>query len=251
MTTSRQTYLTTLHRLLISHAPPQSSEETYHLMAQVLRQTFGPIRTLFYRGLLPPHTEPASLFPCSARQRADDLFIRDEGRLNYACYLKAKWLYSAPLVAGSYRLGLLFIERPAPPLSDHDQMLLELIAAQTAHRLVHLEQSEWANGQDITSLLTIDTTRQQVRLKGQVISVRGKQLQLLHLLYQHRGCLCSREFLCHSLYTGAVLSPIERQACLDLLIHKLRRKLSRLEGNPIRIETVRGQGYRLRVLVRF
>ena len=251
MTTPQHTYLTTLHHLLSSHAPPQNRDETYRLAAKLLRQTFGSIRMLFYLRLLPPQTEPASLFPCSARQVADDLFVCDEEKLDHTCYFKANRLHSAPLTAGSYHLGWLFIECPARAWHDHDQIFLDLIAAQTAHQLVHLAQKQRDNGYAFPLALTIDEARQQVRLKGQVISVRDKQLRLLQVLYQHRGCLCRREFLCQSLYASTPLSPVERQARLNLLIYKLRRKLNRLEANLIRIETVRGQGYRLRILTKF
>jgi DNA-binding winged helix-turn-helix (wHTH) protein len=89
--------------------------------------------------------------------------------------------------------------------------------------------------------LHIDLVRWEVRLDGEVLDLTHKELELLNHLVGHRGHTVGRAELLGSLWGHLEEVPNERT--VDVHIRRLRTKLGRLRDT---VQTVRGQGYRLR-----
>jgi hypothetical protein len=89
--------------------------------------------------------------------------------------------------------------------------------------------------------LCIDLARCEVRLDGQVLGLTHKEFELLSHLVGHRDRTVDRAELLGSLWANTAELPNERT--VDVHIRRLRTKLGRLRDT---VQTVRGQGYRLR-----
>ncbi|MBN1248312.1 MAG: response regulator transcription factor [Anaerolineae bacterium] len=89
--------------------------------------------------------------------------------------------------------------------------------------------------------LEIDLNRCEVTLAGTPIQLKPKEFELLASLAQHKGQVLSREQLMKAVwgweYTG-------QSRTVDVHIRWLREKIEVDPGNPQRIVTVRGMGYR-------
>jgi len=89
--------------------------------------------------------------------------------------------------------------------------------------------------------LTLDLSRREVRLSDQVISLKPKEYELLLFLAQHRGQVLSREFILGKVWDWDFIGD---SRTVDVHIRWLREKIEQNPGNPTRILTVRGAGYR-------
>jgi len=87
--------------------------------------------------------------------------------------------------------------------------------------------------------MTIDPAAREVIIRDQPVHLRGKEFDLLHTLVQNRGIVLSRGQLL-DLAWGYDFYGDTRT--VDVHIGQVRRKL---EGSTVRIETVRGIGYKL------
>lgn len=89
--------------------------------------------------------------------------------------------------------------------------------------------------------LEIDLNRCEVTLDGEQIQLKPKEFELLASLAQRKGQVLSREQLMKAVwgweYTG-------QSRTVDVHIRWLREKIEADPGNPQRIVTVRGMGYR-------
>jgi DNA-binding response OmpR family regulator len=89
--------------------------------------------------------------------------------------------------------------------------------------------------------LTLDLTRHEVLLDGQILTLKPKEFELLEFLAQHRGQALSREFLLERVwgwdYAGG-------SRTVDVHVRWLREKIEADPALPTRIVTVRGSGYR-------
>ena len=85
--------------------------------------------------------------------------------------------------------------------------------------------------------LSLDTRSNEVRLRGQPVSLTNQEFRILSYLLHHPGKVISRTEFIEHVYERD-LDPDSN--VLDVLIGRLRRKL----GSDL-IETVRGQGFRL------
>jgi DNA-binding response OmpR family regulator len=90
--------------------------------------------------------------------------------------------------------------------------------------------------------LVVDRARRMVTLAGSRLALRPKEFDLLHFLAQHPGVVHSRELLLRRVWGYDF--PIGTRT-VDVHVRWLRQKLERDPGNPTRLETVRGVGYRL------
>jgi DNA-binding response OmpR family regulator len=90
--------------------------------------------------------------------------------------------------------------------------------------------------------LHIDLVRQEVSAAGRPVALTQAELRLATLLAREPGRAFTREELTAALW-GTETAPTSR-AC-DTHVLNLRRKLGR---SGAKIETVRGVGYRLRVV---
>ena len=89
--------------------------------------------------------------------------------------------------------------------------------------------------------LIIDLTRHEVTLGGKVLSLTLKEYELLKLLALNANKVLSREYLIEQVW-GYDFTGEGRT--VDVHIHWLREKIEKDPNHPMRIQTVRGVGYR-------
>jgi len=87
--------------------------------------------------------------------------------------------------------------------------------------------------------LTIDPAGREVTIAGQPVRLRTKEFDLLHTLAQHRVIVLTRDQLLDLVWGYDFYGETRT---VDVHIGQLRRKL---KGSGVRIETVRGVGYKL------
>jgi two-component system OmpR family response regulator len=112
--------------------------------------------------------------------------------------------------------------------------LLELEARVRAltRRAVHGGQGLVEHGE-----LTFDTVGRTARVRGEMLELSARELDLLELLLTRMGRLVSKEqILDHLCQWGEELSG----NAIEVYIHRLRKKL---EPGGVRISTLRGLGY--------
>jgi two-component system cell cycle response regulator CtrA len=91
--------------------------------------------------------------------------------------------------------------------------------------------------------LTIKVEAKQAEINGKVVSLTGKEYQMLDLLATRSGNTITKEMFLNHLY-GGMDEPEAK--IIDVFICKLRRKLADASGGKNYIETVWGRGYLLR-----
>lgn len=87
--------------------------------------------------------------------------------------------------------------------------------------------------------VVIDTARREVTIKGDLISLRTQEFDLLLTMAQHRGLVLSREQLLEKAWG---FDYYGQSRTVDVHIGRLRQKLA---DSQVRIETVIGVGYKL------
>ncbi|MET8761938.1 response regulator transcription factor [Lentzea sp. NPDC004782] len=88
--------------------------------------------------------------------------------------------------------------------------------------------------------LVIDRRTRQVHLHGEPVELAPKQFDLLALLADDPGAVCSRQQILDTVWDPHFFGPTKT---LDVHVAAVRRKL----GDPAWIETLRGVGFRLTV----
>lgn len=104
---------------------------------------------------------------------------------------------------------------------------------------------EFSDGVYVDDLLQIDVARREVSVSGVPINLTAGEFRLLHVLVQHVGQVLSPEQLLDLAWddpTGIGASKVK------FSILRLRRKLGCEDANRCPIESVRGFGYRYRML---
>lgn len=89
--------------------------------------------------------------------------------------------------------------------------------------------------------LVIDMARHEVTLSGKVLNLTLKEYELLKLMAMNANKVLSREYLIEQVW-GYDFTGEGRT--VDVHIHWLREKIEKDPNNPMRIQTVRGVGYR-------
>jgi DNA-binding response OmpR family regulator len=89
--------------------------------------------------------------------------------------------------------------------------------------------------------LSIDKTRQEVFLDGEVISLSTTEYEALLLFIEHAGETLDREFLVENL-RGISWQSYDRS--VDVLVSRLRGKLGETPNNTRFIKTIHGVGYK-------
>ena len=90
--------------------------------------------------------------------------------------------------------------------------------------------------------LTFDATGRVAYISEQMIDLSARELSLLEVLLQRTGRLVSKDQLVERLCEWG--EEVSNNA-IEVYIHRLRKKI---EKGPIRIATVRGLGYCLKLL---
>ena len=89
--------------------------------------------------------------------------------------------------------------------------------------------------------LSINLTRREVILDGQVLALKPQEYDLLLFFAQHKGQMLSREFILERVWGWDYVGD---SRTVDVHVRWLRQKIEEDAADPIRIVTVRGGGYR-------
>jgi DNA-binding response OmpR family regulator len=89
--------------------------------------------------------------------------------------------------------------------------------------------------------LVINLTRREVTLDGTPIQLKPKEYELLEFFASHKGQMLSREFILERVWGWDFIGD---SRTVDVHVRWLRQKIEKDAGNPVRIVTVRGGGYR-------
>jgi DNA-binding response OmpR family regulator len=116
-------------------------------------------------------------------------------------------------------------------LLRRERMLREELATERAERWERLAFGD----------LIIDTASRRVYLRGEEVSLKPKEYDLLLFLARHRGMVLSRDLILERVWGWDFIGG---SRTVDVHIRWLREKLEDDPANPIRIVTVRGIGYR-------
>jgi DNA-binding response OmpR family regulator len=90
--------------------------------------------------------------------------------------------------------------------------------------------------------LSVDVAARRVSLTGEEISMRPKEFDVLRMLAESAGTVVTREQLIEQVWDENWWGSTKT---LDVHINSIRRKLGEQAGEPSRITTIRGVGYRL------
>jgi DNA-binding response OmpR family regulator len=89
--------------------------------------------------------------------------------------------------------------------------------------------------------LVINLTRQEVILDNEPLPIKPQEYQLLLFFAEHKGQMLSREFILERVWGWDFIGD---SRTVDVHVRWLRQKIEEDPGNPTRIVTVRGGGYR-------
>ena len=89
--------------------------------------------------------------------------------------------------------------------------------------------------------LSINLTRREVILNGEVLAMKPKEYELLLFFAEHKGQMLSREFILERVWGWDYIGD---SRTVDVHVRWLRQKIEADAANPTRIVTVRGGGYR-------
>jgi DNA-binding response OmpR family regulator len=123
------------------------------------------------------------------------------------------------------------------------QLVREEIAAEQAGQssVTEQESSVLHSPLLVFDSLTIDQNRHEVRLDDAPIRLKPKEFELLAFLARHKGMALSRDLILERVW-GWTFDGNSRT--VDVHVRWLREKIEDDPGNPQRIVTVRGIGYR-------
>ena len=89
--------------------------------------------------------------------------------------------------------------------------------------------------------LIISISRREVTLHGEPVALKPKEYELLVFFAEHKGHMLSREFILERVWGWDFIGD---SRTVDVHVRWLRQKIEEDPGNPTRIVTVRGGGYR-------
>ncbi len=89
--------------------------------------------------------------------------------------------------------------------------------------------------------LVINLTRREVTLNGDTLLLRPQEYELLLFFAEHKGQMLSRKFILERVWGWDFIGD---SRTVDVHVRWLRQRIEKDAGNPTRIVTVRGSGYR-------
>ena len=89
--------------------------------------------------------------------------------------------------------------------------------------------------------LIISLSRREVTVHGEPLALKPKEYELLVFFAEHKGHMLSREFILERVWGWDFIGD---SRTVDVHVRWLRQKIEEDPGNPSRIVTVRGGGYR-------
>ena len=87
----------------------------------------------------------------------------------------------------------------------------------------------------------VDRARHEVSVDGTLVAVPPKEFELLALLIEHAGRVLTRDQLIDEVWGSDYVGDTKT---LDVHVRRLRQRIEADPRAPVRIETVRGVGYR-------
>ncbi len=91
-------------------------------------------------------------------------------------------------------------------------------------------------------LFDIRTSSREILFKGSSLELTAAEYDILNILIQHKNSSVSREQL---LYDSAHIDDDSSVKNIDVIISRIRQKISKIDGDNIYIKPVRGIGYLL------
>lgn len=109
-----------------------------------------------------------------------------------------------------------------------------------------LRRADGLRGSDVESTMkaddvVVDVARRRVTVGDKRVHLPMKQFELLRMLIANRGRVVTREALFQAIWNTDTAYDT---GTLDVHIRWLREKIEKDSGNPMRIRTVRGVGYK-------
>jgi len=89
--------------------------------------------------------------------------------------------------------------------------------------------------------VSLDPDQHEVVIRGETVSMPLKEFELLHLLMANAGRVVAREVLIDRVWGSDYVGDTKT---LDVHVKRLRSKIEHDPGNPTRIVTIRGLGYK-------
>ncbi|HLE90007.1 MAG TPA: response regulator transcription factor, partial [Anaerolineales bacterium] len=89
--------------------------------------------------------------------------------------------------------------------------------------------------------LVINFTRREVTLADEPLALKPQEYELLVFFAEHKGQMLSREFVLERVWGWDFIGD---SRTVDVHVRWIRQKIEDDPGNPKRIVTVRGGGYR-------
>ena len=86
------------------------------------------------------------------------------------------------------------------------------------------------------------TSRHEVAVDGRIVYFTGAQFRLLSLLAERAGAIVTRREMMERLWNGNAVG--DEHVC-DVHVSNIRQKIERDPSHPVRLVTIRGEGYRL------
>ncbi len=106
-------------------------------------------------------------------------------------------------------------------------------------RAVLRRQGGSADNRSSFANATLDSTTAELQFADQIVALRNRELRLLEVFFNAPGQVFSKSHLIDRLFS---LSDEASENAIEVYVGRLRK---RLEGSDVRIETVRGLGYRM------
>ncbi len=94
--------------------------------------------------------------------------------------------------------------------------------------------------------MIVDLEQGEVTIKGQPITLRNREYEILKVLARHRGSLVTRDMLIQTVWKGSVPST---STVIDVHMHNLRKALEAHSDFHL-ITTEYGRGYRLQAMAK-
>lgn len=89
--------------------------------------------------------------------------------------------------------------------------------------------------------LEVDTSSHMVKLSGRPLVMKPREFDLLAFLMRHKGIVMTRDQILERLWGHDYIGDVRT---VDVHVRWLRNKIEKDPGNPERIITIRGVGYR-------
>ncbi len=97
------------------------------------------------------------------------------------------------------------------------------------------------SNENIKKDLTIDESKQEITLKGETLELTAAEYGILSYLMKKEGGVVSREEL---IYNIEAISEESSNKSIDVIVGRIRQKLSESPKEPKHIKSVRGIGYK-------